>query len=108
MPYDEKLAARVDELLKGKKNFAGKKMFGGIGYMLNGNMGIGIHKDDLIIRCDPADTDKILVEKNVKVFDITGKPMKGWLLITPEGTKGNGLQNWFKRSLAFVQTLPAK
>jgi TfoX N-terminal domain len=108
MSYDEKLAARIDELLKGKTNFTSKKMFGGIGYMLNGNMCIGIHKDDLIIRCNPADTDKLLAEKNVKVFDITGKPMKGWLLITPGGTRGNGLQQWFGRSLAFVQTLPAK
>jgi len=108
MPYDEKLAARINELLKGKKHFISKKMFGGVGYMLNGNMCIGIHKDELIIRCDPADTDELLAEKNVKVFDITGKPMKGWLLVTQEGTKGNGLQKWFDRSLAFVQTLPAK
>jgi hypothetical protein len=108
MPYDEKLAARIDELLKGKKNFFSKKMFGGVGYMLNGNMCIGIHKDNLIIRCDPADTDKLLTEKNVKAFDITGNPMKGWLLITPQGTTGNDLQKWFNRSLAFVQTLPAK
>ena len=93
MPYDEKLAIRIDELLKGKKNFTSKKMFGGIGYMLNGNMYRGIHKDDLIIRCGPADTDKLLAEKNVKVFNITGKPMKGWLLITSQGTMGNVYKN---------------
>jgi hypothetical protein len=80
MPYNEQLAARIDELLKGEKNFTSKKMFGGVGYVLNRNMCIGIHKDDLIIRCDPADTDILPAEKNVKVFDITGKPMKGWLL----------------------------
>ena len=108
MPYDEKLAARIDELIKGRKNFTTKKMFGGLSYMLNGNMCVGVYKDDLIIRCDPADTDKLLSEKNVKVFDITGKPMKGWLLVNPEATKGNGLQKWFNRTLAFVQTLPAK
>ena len=108
MPYDEKLAARIDELVKGRKDFTSKKMFGGIGYMLNGNMCIGVHKNELIVRCDVADTDKLLAEKNVKIFDISGKPMKGWLLISPGGTKGNGLQKWFERSLAFVQTLPAK
>ncbi|HXL55687.1 MAG TPA: TfoX/Sxy family protein [Chitinophagaceae bacterium] len=108
MPYNEKLAAGIDELVKDKKNFTSKKMFGGVGYMLNGNMCIGVHKDELIIRCDPVETDQLLSEKNVRIFDITGKPMKGWLLISAEGTKGNGLQKWFNRSLAFVQTLPAK
>src|ERR1051326_796158 len=107
MAYDQTLAARIDELVKGKKKFEAKKMFGGIGYMLNGNMCVGVYKNDLIIRCDPAEIDKFLSQKNVRPFDITGKPMKGWLLISAEGTKGIDLQKWFDKSFSFVQTLPA-
>jgi hypothetical protein len=108
MAYNEMLASRIEEVIKDKKNFTTKKMFGGIGFMYNGNMCVGVYKDDLIVRCDAADTGKLLTQKNVKAFDITGKPMKGWLLINPDELTGNGLQKWFDKSLAFVQTLPKK
>jgi len=108
MAYDETLASRIDELLKNKKNFTKKNMFGGVGYMLNGNMCIGVHKNEMIVRCNPEETDQLLSQKNTRIFDISGKPMKGWLLIAPDGLKGNGLQNWFQRSVEYVQTLPKK
>jgi TfoX/Sxy family transcriptional regulator of competence genes len=109
MAYDEALAKRIDELVKGKKGFTQKKMFGGVGYMLNGNMCVGVHKNQLIIRYDPEQTDKINHEKNVRVFDISGrKPMKGWSLVDPEGTNGAGLKKWFDLSLEFVKSLPPK
>src|SRR3954454_4445269 len=108
MAYNEMLASRIEELVKDKRNFTMKKMFGGVGYMYNGNMCIGVYKDDLIVRCDATDAEKLLAQKNVKTFDITGKPMKGWLLINAKGLAGNELQKWFDKSLAFVQTLPKK
>jgi TfoX N-terminal domain len=108
MAYDETLASRIDELLKNKKNFTKKKMFGGVGYMFNGNMCIGVHKNEFIVRCKPEETDQMLTQKNVRLFDISGKPMKGWLLISPEGMKDAALQNWLHHSLEYVQTLPKK
>lgn len=108
MAYDESLAKRIDELVKGKKGFVHKTMFGGIAYLLNGNMCTGVHKDELIIRHDPQKTQEFSGQKNVRPFDITGRLMKGWSLINKEGVKGQGLNNWFDLSLEFVNTLPAK
>jgi hypothetical protein len=108
MAYDETLAKRIDELIKEKRNFSGKKMFGGIGYLYKGNMCIGVHKDELIIRYDPEKTEEINKTKNVRVFDITGRPMKGWSLVAPEACKGSLLKQWFDLSFDFVKSLPPK
>jgi len=108
MAYDESLAKRIDELVKGKKGVTRKQMFGGIAYLLNGNMCVGVHKDELIIRYDPQKTEEITTDKHVRPFDITGRPMKGWSLVNKEGTKGSGLDKWFEFSLSYVKSLPAK
>ena len=117
MAYDEALSKRIDQLIKGKKArlndavgqaFTRKEMFGGVGYLLNGNMCVGVHKNDLIIRFDPKLTGEVTSDKDVRPFDITGRPMKGWALVTPEGVKGDGLNKWFELSLKFVNSLPAK
>ncbi len=108
MAYNESLAKKIDELIKEKKGFSRKEMFGGIGYLINGNMCIGIHKDELIIRYDPKMGEKINNNKFVRPFDISGRPMKGWSLVSSEGLKGEGLNKWFDLSLNFVKTLPAK
>ena len=108
MAYDESLAKRIDELVKGKKGVTRKQMFGGIAYLLNGNMCVGVHKDELIVRYDPKKTEEITTDKHVRPFDITGRPMKGWSLVNKEGTKGSGLDKWFEFSLSYVKSLPAK
>ena len=108
MAYNESLAKRIDELIKGKKNFTCKQMFGGVGYLLNGNMCVGVHKDELIIRYDPKLTEEINKTKNVHPFDITGRPMKGWSLVSGEGIKGSALNKWFELSSGFVKSLPKK
>jgi len=108
MAYDEALSKRIDELIKGKKGFTRKKMFGGIAYLLNGNMCVGVHKDELIIRYDPNATGEIDADKYIHPFDITGRSMKGWSLVDSEGVKGNGLKKWFDLSFSFAKSLPAK
>ena len=108
MAYNILLSQRIDQLIKNKKGFTRKEMFGGIGYMFNGNMCVGIHKDDLIVRFDSEMNDTLMSKKNVKPFDITGRPMKGWLLVNVEGVKGNELEKWFELALAFVKKLPSK
>ena len=108
MAYDELLSKRISELLKGKNGFVQKKMFGGIGYLFNGNMCVGVYNNDLIIRFDPKSTDEIQKDKNVKPFDISGRPMKGWALVSIEGVKGDGLKKWIELSLNFARSLPPK
>ena len=108
MAYDELLAKRIDELVKGKKGFTRKEMFGGIAYLLNGNMCVGVHKNELIIRYDPKITEEIKTHKNVHPFEITGRSMKGWSLVGSEGIKADGLKKWFDLSFSFANTLPPK
>jgi hypothetical protein len=101
MAYDESLSKRITELIKGKKarlndavgqGFTHKEMFGGIAYLLNGNMCVGVNKEELIIRYDPKKYEEVTKDKHVRPFDITGRPMKGWALVNNEGAKGNGLK----------------
>jgi hypothetical protein len=108
MAYDESLSKRIDELVKGKKGFTHKEMFGGIAYLLNGNMCVGVHKNELIIRYDPKITEEVTSNKDIRPFDITGRPMKGWSLVGIEGVKGDGLKKWFDLSFSFAKSLPPK
>lgn len=108
MAYDEFLSKRIDELIKGKRGFTRKEMFGGIAYLLNGNMCVGVHKNELIIRYDPKITEQIQTDQYVHSFDITGRPMKGWSLVSSDGVKGDGLRKWFDLSFSFAKSLPPK
>jgi hypothetical protein len=108
MAYNEAIAKRIEELIKGNKGFTKKEMFGGVGYLFNGNMCVGVHKDELIIRYDPKMTDEVNKDKNVRMFDITGRPMKGWSLVNANGVKGPALNKWFDLSFSFAKSLPKK
>ena len=84
-------------------------MFGGIGFLLNGNMLVGVWKDSLIARVGPDAYEDSLLERHVKAFDITGRPMKGWVLVEPEGVEDNDpLADWIQRAVNLVGKLPAK
>jgi hypothetical protein len=108
MAFDDSLAARIRKLMARRKGVREKKMFG-IGFLLNGNLLVGVWKDSLVVRLDPDQTDEALKESHVKVFDITGKAMKGWVLVEPEGIKDDEqLKGWIERAVKFVNTLPAK
>jgi TfoX/Sxy family transcriptional regulator of competence genes len=84
MPYDPILSQRLDALLQGREGFEQKKMFGGIGWLLNGNMCVGVYKDWLITRVGEQAAAELFKEAHVKPMDITGKPMKGWTMVAPE------------------------
>jgi TfoX/Sxy family transcriptional regulator of competence genes len=108
MAYDLKLAERIRSQLDGIP-VVEKKMFGGIGFLLNGNMACGVNKDNLIIRIDPEKQVTLLKKPHAKPFDLTGKPMKGWLLIEKDGVKtGKQLSAWVKEGVEFASTLPSK
>ena len=109
MAYDEKLAARIDGAVRSWSGLSTKKMFGSIGWMLNGNICAGIWKDSLIVRCGPSEWPTLLQRPHVAEFDITGRSMKGWLLVRPAGiADAETLNQWLRRSHDFVRKLPAK
>ena len=108
MAYNLKLAERIRTKL-GEIPFVEKKMFGGVGFLLYGNMAVGVHKDDLIVRVAAEKHDKLIKKKGAKLFDITGRPMKGWLMIEPDGCKTpKQLNTWVKEGVEFALTLPPK
>jgi hypothetical protein len=109
MAFDESLAARIRQHLARRKSVEEKKVFGGVGFLLHGNMLVGVWKDSLIARLGPDEGDLALLEPHVKEFDITGRAMKGWVLVEPEGVEGDDqLSGWIERAVKFVKTLPAK
>jgi hypothetical protein len=109
MAFDESLAARIRQALARKKGVEEKKMFGGVGFLLGGNILVGVWKDSLIARLGPDEGEAALREPHVKEFDITGRAMKGWVLVGPGGVEDDGqLQGWIGRATRFVRALPAK
>ena len=108
MAYSLKLAERLRSELNGIP-IVEKKMFGGVGFLLNGNMACGVNKDDLVVRVDPEKHNALLKKSHVRPFDITGRPMKGWLLVEAEGVKTEKqLSTWVKEGVEFASTLPPK
>jgi TfoX/Sxy family transcriptional regulator of competence genes len=109
MAYDETLADRIRQRLARRKQIEEKKMFGGVGFLLNGNMVVGVWKDSLIVRLGPEGGDEALTEPHVKEFDITGRAMKGWVLVEPAGVDDDDrLSTWIERAMSFVGKLPVK
>jgi TfoX/Sxy family transcriptional regulator of competence genes len=108
MAYNLKLAERIRAQLEGIR-YVEKKMFGGIGFLIHGNMACGVHKEDMIVRVDPAKHEKLLKKPGAKVFDITGKPMNGWIMVEPDGCKTKKqISTWVKEGVEFALTLPPR
>lgn len=113
MAYDEGLAERIREVVPKAKE---KKMFGGVGWMENGNLVVGLMAqgsmsdvDAIIIRCPPEETAKVRKEPGVRPFTMRGKPMTGWVLVDAEAVAEDPeLKAWVERSRKYVRTLPAK
>ncbi|MBX9581488.1 MAG: TfoX/Sxy family protein [Gemmataceae bacterium] len=109
MPFDETLAARIRDALARKKGVEEKKMFGCICFLLNGHALAGVWKDRLIARLGPDEGEAALLETHVRQFDITGRPMRNWVAVEPEGVEDDHqLKAWIERAVKFVRTLPKK
>jgi TfoX/Sxy family transcriptional regulator of competence genes len=109
MAYNEKIELRIKKIVSGWKNTDDKKMFGGICHLLNGNMFCGVHKEFLILRLGTDRVEDALKLPHVRPFDITGRPMKGWVMVAEDGFKSEeDLKNWLDQTRKFVETLPAK
>src|SRR5579859_3501435 len=106
MAFDEALAERIRQALARRKGVEEKKMFGGVGFLLHGNMLVGVWKDSLIVRLGPDEGDEALKEPHVSEFDITGRPMRNWVLECLQ--EDEQLKGWIQRTLKFVKALPAK
>jgi TfoX/Sxy family transcriptional regulator of competence genes len=109
MAYNLDLEYRIDRLTGRLGEISKKKMFGGIGYLMNGNMCFGIHKEYLIIRTSIDKAEDLLNSEYITPFDITGKPMKGWVMVSPDYVETEDqLLEMLKLGVSFVKNLPAK
>lgn len=109
MTFDQDLASRVRPLLAGRPGYSEKRMFGGIAFLLDGNMCVGIWKQYLILRLGQEQGAKALEQPLVKPFDVTGRPMKGWVMVEDSALGDfDTLREWINQAVRFVRTLPRK
>ena len=109
MPYSQALAFRVRQIVEPLRGVAEKKMFGGIAFLLHGNMLVAVWQSSLIVRLGPDQAAQALGQPHVRPCDITGRPMKGWLIVEPDALDSDrDLSDWIERAIEFVATLPAK
>lgn len=109
MAYDKQLAMQVRATLSDQKKFSEREMFGGVGFMIAGNMACDVNGDDLIVRVGPDAYEAALDEQGVKIFDMTGRPMRGWVVVTKETLVSDAeLRAWVNRGVTFASTLPSK
>jgi hypothetical protein len=109
MAYDQGLAQRVRDVLSDAPATAEKKMFGGVAFLLNGNLSCGVLREDLIVRVGPEAYAAALGRPHARQFDITGRSMKGWVMVGPEGTETDAeLERWVRQGLGFAASLPPK
>ena len=109
MAFDEQLAERIRHQLGKRRGVTEKKMFGGVAFLVNGNLCCGVHGQELIVRLDPEQTEQALSKPHTRVFDLTGRPMKGWILVQPKGLATQAaLSKWIRVGMKYTSSLPAK
>ena len=106
MAYDEKLAARIRALLADRTDVTERKMFGGLTFMVAGHMCCGVNADELIVRLDPDREDDALARPHARPMDFTGRPMRGFVTVRPEGLRGAHLKRWVREAVARAESLP--
>lgn len=110
MAYDEDLAARIRGLVADEDGLGEMEMFGGLAFLIDGNMAIGVSgQGGLMVRVDPDKTDELLRTTEAQPFEMRGKPMRGWLRVAAADVEGDGpLSGWVERGVAFARSLPPK
>jgi TfoX/Sxy family transcriptional regulator of competence genes len=110
MAYDEDLANRIREQLATEKGITEKRMFGGLAFLLNGNMTVSASgQGGLLLRVDPDSTDQVVERAHAEVAIMRGRPMTGWIRVAPEGVRTKRqLESWVRRSVQYARTLPPK
>ena len=110
MAYDEELADRLRELVQGESGVTEKRMFGGLAFLINGNMAVSASgQGGLLLRVDPAQTDELVADPNARRFEMRGREMDGWLRIDTDGLSSDRqLERWVARGVAYARSLPPK
>lgn len=109
MAYDEPLAERVEALIGKRRGVTQKRMFGGLAFLLNGNMCCGVMRDRVMLRLGPDGVQAALKERYAEPMNFTGKPMKSMVYVRPEGYEADeDLAQWVEKAVRFAKTLPAK
>ena len=110
MAYDEALAERIRALLAGEEDVTEKKMFGGLAFLIGGNMSVSASgQGGLLLRCEPAETADLVREPHASSAVMRGRAMEGWLRVDAEGVQTDEeLRKWVARAVAYARSLPAK
>ncbi len=110
MAYDEDLANRIRELIAAEDGVSEKKMFGGLAFLIAGNMSVSASgQGGILLRCDPAETEALLRKPHATRFEMRGRAMDGWLRVGPEGVRTKRqLAPWVARGVAYARSLPPK
>ena len=108
--YDEDLANRIRELIGAEPDVAEKRMFGGLAFLVGGNMAVAASgQGGLMVRVDPAQTDALVAEPHAGPFEMRGRAMQGWLRVDADGVRTRReLEPWVRRGVAYARSLPAK
>jgi len=110
MAYDEDLANRIRELTADEAGVTEKRMFGGLAFLVGGNMSVAASgQGGLMVRVDPDDTDALLAEPHVRPFEMRGREMRGWLRVDADGVRtSRELEPWVRRGVRYARSLPPK
>ena len=109
MTYALDLARRMRDHLAGLPDLQEKKMFGGVAFLIGGNLACGVHGDSMIVRVGASNYEAALQRPFTRVFDMTGRPMAGWIMVDPPGCEQDrDLQEWIKQGVDFARSLPPK
>jgi TfoX/Sxy family transcriptional regulator of competence genes len=108
--YDEDLADRIRELIAGEPNMTEQRMFGGLAFLVGGNMSVAASgQGGLLVRVDPEDTDELLGKPHAEAFEMRGRAMRGWLRVDAAGVRTKReLEPWVRRGVTHARTLPSK
>jgi TfoX/Sxy family transcriptional regulator of competence genes len=109
MAYDEVLASRIRDRIGDHRALTEKPMFGGLAFMIGGNMAVGVHHDELMVRVGKDTHDEAVARPGARIFDLSSKPMRGWIVVAPAGfTDDDELDDWVERGRRYAEGLPPK
>ena len=110
MAYDEDLAARVRELVSPEPSLGEKKMFGGLAFLVGGNMAVGVSgQGGILVRVDPEESDELVASTSAELMEMRGRSMRGWLRVAAEDVDSDrALAEWVERGTAYARSLPPK
>ncbi|MGD0610588.1 MAG: TfoX/Sxy family protein [Anaerolineales bacterium] len=109
MPYNLELARRIRIQIGSLAGLEEKKVFGGVGFLLNGNMACGVNQENLVVRLDPKRSEDALAKPHVKPFSMGSRSMAGWIVVSPQGCKNDeDLKTWIREGIDYSGFLPPK